>query len=208
MPGFGTRLAVLIVALLVAAAIDRWRYGAEARRAREYGFLLVCGLVGALAGGALDQVSVRVSPEYFELGKGLEGGAGLAARASLLGGQAGFVAGLIAGGALLLVNQPRTERPLLSEARVLRLGLPWVLALAVGGEVAAGLILPHLDPLGLKPWLKGLVADERIEAFVTVQSLHVGLYGGALLGLGLACYRVHRARRGVAPPASEDPPAS
>ena len=205
MPGFGTRLVVLILALLVAAALDRWRYGAEARRAREYGFLLACGLVGAVAGASLDQLSVRISPEYFELGKGLEGGAGLALRASILGGQAGFVAGLIAGGALLLVNQPRPDRPLLSELRVLRLGLPWVLALAVGAEVVAGLVLPRLDPLGLEPWLKGLVADDRIEAFVTVQSMHVGLYSGALLGLSVACYRVHRARRADEAPA--EPPS-
>lgn len=199
MPGFGTRLVVLILALLVAAALDRWRYGAEARRAREYGFLLACGLVGALAGASLDQLSVHLSPEYFVQGKGLEGGPGLALRASVLGGQAGFVAGLIAGGALLLVNQPRPDRPLLSELRVLRLGLPWVLALAVGAELVCGLVLPHLDPLGLKPWLKGLVADDRIEAFVTVQSMHVGLYSGALLGLSVACYRVHRARREAEP---------
>ncbi len=196
---FWSRLLLLLAVLALLASWDRWRHGGEARRAREYAFLLVCGALGAALGGALDQVSVRVSPEYFVYGKGLDAGSGLAWRAAALGAQAGFVAGLVAGGVLLLTNQPRPERPPLPAAAVLRVTLPWLLGAALLGEAAGALAAP-LDPLGLHRDLDGLVEPAAQKAFLRVWGMHAGLYLGALTGLVVAAVRLRRRRRSSPPP--------
>jgi hypothetical protein len=203
MEGFGTRLLVLGLVLAATALWDRWRYGAEARRAGEYAFLLAVGLIGALVGGLLDQISVRVSPDYFVYGKGLEAGQGLIGRASLLGAQAGFVAGVVAGGVLLLVNQPQPQRPALSGWGALRIALPWVVGVALAGEALGAFALAPLDLMDLERELRGLLEPPRIEAFQVVWGMHAGLYAGAALGLVVAAWRVRGARLRSGLPAAE-----
>ncbi|MGE0710886.1 MAG: hypothetical protein AB7N76_16170 [Planctomycetota bacterium] len=200
---FGARLATLLVVLALAAIVDRARHGAAARRWREYSFLLACGLLGALVGGLQDQLSVRVSPDYFLYGKGLEGGADLAWRASVLGGQAGFVAGVIAAGVLLLVNQPRPARPALSELAAARVAVPWVVGAALGGEALGALVLGPLDPLCYARELRGLLAPEAALGFTRVWGMHAGLYGGAALGLVVAALRLRARRAYTTTPAPE-----
>lgn len=209
MPSFWVRLAVLLAFLAISAAWDRRRFGAQAQRPGEYAFLLLCGLLGALLGASLDQISVRVSPEFFEFGKGLRGGPGLSLRASILGGQAGFVAGLVAGGVLLLVNQGKPERPALTARACLATALPWIVGLALTAEAVGYAWLWRLDPANLRPELAELhFPGDRIDGFVRVQAMHLGLYSGAVLGLVIGAARVW-ARRGrqllVAPSWSAEP---
>jgi hypothetical protein len=194
---FLARLALLLVVLALLAGWDRWRHGAEARRAREYAFLLGCGALAAGLGALLDQLSVRISPHYFVLGKGVAAGPGLAWRAAGVGAQAGFVAGLVVGGVLLLVDQPRAGRPTLGGRALLRTALPWLLGAALLGE-ALGAALAPLDPLGLERELEGFLRAPARDRFVQVWGMHAGLYLGALAGLVLAAIRVVRARRRAA----------
>ncbi len=71
---FLLRVALLAGFLLVVALVDFYRHGARATRYREYGFIIVTGLLGAVFGFVNDMITSSVSPEYFIFGKGLEDG--------------------------------------------------------------------------------------------------------------------------------------
>ena len=70
-PSFGVRLLILLAVLGGIAGVDYWRNRQRATRWREYSFLLACATLGGLFGAAFDQLSVALSPEYFEVGKGI-----------------------------------------------------------------------------------------------------------------------------------------
>lgn len=197
--GFGPRLGLLLLLLVVAAAGDRWRHGAEARRWREYLLLLLFGGLGAVFGLASDQVTSRLSPDYFIHGKGLDAGPDLGRQVVVLSLQAGLVAGLVLGGVLLLANDPRPDRPGLPAAALVRLAA-WPAALAALLAPVGFLALGALDPLGLDRELRGLVDDPAARArFVQVWGAHAGLYAGGLLGVVVAAVLVRRRRPRVAP---------
>ena len=192
---FFGRLALLGGLLALGAAWDVRRRGSAATRPRDYGLLVLIGLLGGLFGACFDQVSVTVSPEYFALGKGLEPVAGsLRVAAAGLGFQAGFVGGLAVGGVLLVTNAERPGLPRVAPRRLLAL-LGWPAAAALGGAALGGLALGPLDPLGLDQELRGLLAAAgRRAAFATVWGAHAGLYAGALAGTAIAVVRLRRAR--------------
>jgi len=194
---FIARLLALLVVLGLLAALDAWR-SPEPRRAGEYGFLLACGALAGAFGAGVDVGTVRLSPDYFVLGKGLEAGPSLTWRGPWLGFQAGFPAGLIAGGLLLLVNQPRPQRPPLPYRQLAR-APGWLLGCALLLIPAGAAIGRWLDPLDLTTQTRGLLDGPELVAFRTVWGIHAGVYAGALLGLGLALWRVHRSRLRAAP---------
>lgn len=189
---FGARLAALLALMVVGAALDRRRHGPAARRPGEYAFLLAAGALGAAFGFACDQVTSRLSPDYFVEGKGLDPGPGFGRAVIVLSLQAGFTAGVVLGAVLLLTNQPRPARPALPLLRLLRRAA-WPLggalvAAPVGALVVPPLALPHLRDLLVLP-------PDRLEAFARVWGAHVGVYGGAVVGLVVAGLEVRRARR-------------
>lgn len=201
---FAARLLLLLAFLLVSGLVDRLRHGREARRPREYAWLLMVGGLGALFGLAVDQVTSRLSPEYFTVGKGLDPGPGFAQAVLLLSLQAGLVGGLVVGGALLLCAQPRADRPGLPLGDLLRAALRVPLCAVVAAPVGAALARAW-DPLGLEAELHGLVDDpQRRARFVLVWGAHAGVYAGALLGTVWSGLRVARRLRpadaGPAPP--------
>ncbi len=194
---FGTRLFALVALLaLVACGELLLRGPRRATRWREYAALLAAGLVGGAFGAAVDQLSVTLSPDYFELGKGIAPGPGLRARVAALGLQAGITAGLIAGGVLLAARGHGPSAPTLAAtARA----TPAVLLGALAGGPLGAVTLGPLDPLGLRAELGPLLSDPaRVRAFCWVWGLHAGVYAGAALGLGVAAWRVRRSRRGSA----------
>lgn len=188
---FWVRFLGLLLFLAAAAAVDRWRNGPEARRWREYAFLLAGGGLGAAFGAGVDQVSMTLSPEYFELGKGIPPGPGFRWGATMVGLQAGFVGGLFVAGVLLVANNPRPGRAALP-GRALWALTPVILAsalgLAVPGWVLGPVFLGH-------DYASELLGPERLVALLRVWGLHVGLYLGSILGLASAIVSLRRARR-------------
>lgn len=169
---FGARLLILLAVLGAVAGIDYWRHGARATRWREYAFLLACATAGGLCGAAFDQLSVSLSPEYFEIGKGIAPGEGFRLAVTLLGFRAGFLVGAVAAGVLMVAGRGLPLRRLARSA-------PWIPSIALG-----------CAPLGLL-----LVAGLEPDRFRQVLGLHAGLYAGATLGLGIAALRVRALRR-------------
>ncbi len=189
---FHWRLLALLVFLGAVAGVEWLRKREEANRWREFAFLLAAAVAGGVFGALVDQVTVTLSPEYFVAGKGLAQGDGLRLRAGYMGFQAGFLGGAVASGVLLVANTPRAGQPLLSFRAL------WVCALLplAGALLLApgGALLGSLDPLDLRPDVYGAVARVRAPAFLRVWGIHAGLYLGAILGLGVAVWRVRRLR--------------
>jgi hypothetical protein len=185
---FWYRVALLIGLMMVAAAFDFWRHGKEAARYREYGFILIAGIVGGCVGFANDFLTSSISPDYFTLGKGLETGDDLRWRAGVYGFKAGLSAGII-GGAVCLVARPRNIG--FSTAQMRR--LLQALWLPVVGAVLVGLVLPLLasgsDPIGLSARLDTLLNADQIAQFRRVWWIHTGLYAGLAIGLAAMIIR-------------------
>jgi hypothetical protein len=192
------RIPLLGVFLVAGVIYDRWRHGAEGRRAKEYTLLLGCGLLGALIGLLQDLISIRVSPDYFVVGKGIERDADFTRQVLLLGTYAGFIAGLVLGGLLLLVNQPRATRGVIGYRALLARGVPRTLGLAFLG-VPLGLFIGPNSPLRAQVG-RNLLQGDSLERFLQVWGMHYGLYGGAVLGVIWALVSVWRARPVVAAP--------
>jgi hypothetical protein len=193
---FALRLVLLVLVLGVLAAWDRWRHGDQANRWREYGFLLGCGLLGGGFAVLNDLLTATLSPDYFVVAKAIEAGSGFLWRVSRLAFHAGFLAGAVVGGGLLLVNQPRPDRPVLAWRSLLGWGLR-VLALAVLLAPLGALVSWGLDPLGLDQQL-AFVEAERLPALRAVWGTHAGLYTGGALGLVGAGWGARRARLSLA----------
>ncbi|MBL4849860.1 MAG: hypothetical protein JKY65_30400 [Planctomycetes bacterium] len=199
------RLPVLALFLVGMLVYDRWRHGAEGKRAAEYGLLLACGLVGAGVGFTQDQISIRVSPDYFVYGKGIERGPNFERDVSFLGTYAGLVAGMVLGGCLLLTNQPRKTRAQHTSRALFRLAVPRTLVPALLFVPLGLLIAPHTplrDQIG-----RNLLSPEETERFLLVWGMHIGLYAGAALGLAWALIASWR-RRAVIEAAEVEPTSS
>jgi hypothetical protein len=175
--------------MLVVAGIERRRKGRQAARYQEYGFILLCGVLGAALGAANDALTSSLSPEYFILGKDLPG-EHPRLEAVNLGLSAGFSAGII-GGALSLFALGRKRPPF---KRLLpMLAIPALSAMSLGG--AFFLIAPDADPTRLTDQLRELLTPEQIRRFRLVWWIHTGLYAGFVLGLA-AMIALARRRRG------------
>ena len=163
---------------LLLSLIAWWDYrrlGPAARRWKEYLFLYGVGAFAALLGALNDAYTVSVSPDYFISGKGLEDGDGLMLRAMGLGAQAGFVAGIILAGCLLLRYRCAYWFDLVRQ--VLRITCIAVM-IAFLCRFVLPIYLAETELLAAMPW-----SDERKLQFVNVWSIHMGLYAGAALGL-------------------------
>jgi hypothetical protein len=185
---FSYRVALLLGLMTVAAAFDYWRRGRQAQRYREYGFIWIAGILGGLAGFAIDCVTCSISPDYFTLGKGLEAGSGLRWRAGVYGCEAGLSAGIIGGAVCMVVRASKARFSTEQMRRWLR-----ALWMPVAGAVLLGLLLPFvaggLDPLGLSSRLGSLLSIDQIGRFKRVWWIHMGLYAGLIIGLAAMIWR-------------------
>jgi hypothetical protein len=178
---FGTRLLALALLMAVAAAVDLARHGSGATRWREYSFLWVLASAAALFGALNDAITVRISPDYFILGKGLAADS-IAGRAMLLGAEAGFSAGAAAAALCLFASTAGRRRPPLSLRRLVRLAWrPFVLAAT--GAAMLQLLAGSWDPLRLLPDLGDAIGAERAAAFMRAWWIHCGAYAGLAAGL-------------------------
>ena len=125
-----SRIAIGSTIFLVLASIDLYHNRARATRWREYLFLIVCVVAAIIYGIVNDQITSRISWEYFYYGKELDRLLGpetppdpeaLHRHAAIIGAEATWSAGLIIGVALLLANNPRRDRPRLSYRRLAKM---------------------------------------------------------------------------------------
>jgi hypothetical protein len=203
---FWTRGIAVLSALVLVAAVERVVVGAQARRWKEYGVWVVMGALGAGFGACNDLVTSRVSPHYFELGKGLSrvDPQQFVRDVADLGARAGCSAGLLVGGLLLFANTARRSLPSLRVVDLLAHALvPMALAAAVAPIVAFS---TDWDVQGLHDELRLVLSESEVDAFLFVQRAHAGAYIGAALGTALACLSVFRSRRALRRRAAPDRP--
>ncbi|MGD0411588.1 MAG: hypothetical protein ABSC18_07765 [Verrucomicrobiota bacterium] len=197
---FSGRVALLVGLMLVVSLVDFYRKGARAVKFREYGFILLTGAVGAVAGFFNDWITSGISPEYFTLGKGLEEGPDLRMQAALFGLRAGFSAGVIGGAVCLYASRRKSAHPPVPFSRLLRM-----LWMPVAGAILCGLALPlgfsKWDPARFSEKLDILIDSESISRFRQVWWTHVGLYAGMVMGLAAMLLRAAKAKKN--PPAAK-----
>ncbi len=174
------RVALLLLLMSVVAAIDWLRNRQKATKWKEYGFVIVSGIVGTAFGLLNDMITSSISPEYFVFGKGLDPGDGSTLRAIFLGMQAGFSAGAIAGAICLYASTRNNGRPPLAYRRLL--GFLWR-PVALAPATAIVLVFCQLDPFGFSIQLDGILNSQQMERFLAVWRIHAGVYFGLLVSV-------------------------
>lgn len=199
------RLCVGISIFLILAIIDLRKHGPNATRWREYLFLLACAVAAMIYGVINDQITSRISWEYFYFGKGLDEVLGpqlpldpakLHYEAIKVGMKATWSVGLIIGVALLMANNPRPNRPRLFYPRLFSaLALIFLITIifAAAFGIAGYLGFPaHFS----QDFYQMLLHNEfRPYRFMAVFGIHLGGYVGGLLGCATAVLYVRDQRR-------------
>jgi hypothetical protein len=193
-PSYGWRIGLLAALLAVVALQDLLRHGLPSQRWQNYTCLLLGGAMGALFGAAADfLVSSRISPEYFEIGKGLPAGPGFGGRVALLGLQAGFGPGAICMCVFLYAGRRQTKLPPLPRRRLLL--LPWM---PLAAAIAFGSVIPVCfsgsDPMNFGKFLARFLTADQVRRFLIVWWLHGGLYLGCLIGIVAGVFTIKRER--------------
>jgi hypothetical protein len=178
---FWVRILALLTLMAIVAGADAWVRRRQARRWKEYLFILAVGCLGAVFGAMTDFVTSSISADYFIFGKELSPD-GIRWRAMLLGLQAGFSAGAIAGALCLFIGlQNRTGSMTLPKVGLLA-WRPLVLAPVLG--VAVPLTCSWFDPYRFVESLgRTSIGPDRAVRFLTVWHIHLGVYLG--LGVGV-----------------------
>jgi hypothetical protein len=203
--GLATRLSVGLSIFLLLAIVDLRRHGRAATRWREYAFLCCTVAIAMAYGIANDQITSRISWEYYAYGKGLAPVLGyrippepaqLSWEAAKVGMQATWSVGLLIGVACLIANNPRNDRPRLSYRQLLA-RVPWMVLIAAITAVAFGWV-------GYRGWL-AMVSDDfremvrqdqfRPARFMAVYGVHLGGYVGGAVGMLVMVASILRARR-------------
>ena len=175
---FGIRIAALVGLMGIVAGVDMWYRRGRSTRWKEYLFILLTGCAGAIFGSLTDLVTSSISPDYFIFGKGLPAD-GIRWRAMVLGLQAGFSAGVIAGALCLFVGMRNRDNAVISLPRVATFAWrPFLLAVLFGAVVP--FVCAWFDPFGFVEQLSRPLGEESAADFLTVWHVHLGVY----LGLG------------------------
>jgi hypothetical protein len=180
-----------ILVLAALAIVDLRQKGRNATRWREYAFLGLCVAVAMAYGILNDQITCRISWEYFYYGKELAPILGpdtppdptaLQLQTLRIGASATWWAGLIIGAAMLIANNPSRRGPPLSYPRLIA-RLPAILGITALCAITFGFAgnLYYLN--GISPDFQNLAATNlwRPHRFMAVYGIHLGGYiGGAL----------------------------
>lgn len=206
--GLLARVLIGIGLFAILAIIDLSRRGRQSTRWREYVFLALAAAVAMGYGALNDRIASDISWEYFYYGKGLDQRLGprvppersaLHREAVRLGLKATWTAGLVAGVALLIANNPRPGRRQLRYRTLASLLFAVVLTAAAFAAVGA-----FLGRYELLTWtnsdLRALVREDlfRPRQFLTVYGQNLGGYAGGLLGTAAAAVWIVRTRRSTA----------
>jgi hypothetical protein len=202
--GLIVRIALGCLFFLMMAIADISRNGREAKRWREY-LVLVIAVIIAMSYGALnDQLTSRISWEYFYYGKDLQAMLGpkvppsagkLSWEAAKVGVESTWSAGLIIGVAFLLANNPNKTLPQLPIRRLI--ARIWIVILCC---IACAALLGAIGYRGGLVWIsddfREMVArnEFRPYQFMAVYGIHLGGYVGGLLGMIRAVISILRER--------------
>jgi hypothetical protein len=195
------------VAVLVALAIyDLHEKGGEATRWREYVFLLLCVAIAIVYGIVNDQITSRISWEYFYYGKELAPILGpqtppdptaLSLQALRIGTTATWWAGLIIGAAMLIANNRSRIGAQLPYRRLIA-RLPVVIIITVISAVFFGFAGYRYYLNGISPDFENLTNANywRPHRYMAVYGAHLGGYiGGAMSIIYSVSSIVHERRR-------------
>jgi hypothetical protein len=194
--GLYTRIAAGCSIFAFLATIDLFRHGRSATRWREYSFLLLAvGL--AMAYGAInDAIASHISWEYFYYGKGISQQLGptvppdpgaLQSAAIGVGLKATWSAGLIVGVALLIANNPRTNRPRLPYRTLIAMLISIFVTAAIGA--ASGSLLGNRGALAWTNSDIAAIARDNLFRpirFMSAYGMNLGGYAGGLLATASA----------------------
>ncbi len=184
---------MLISLIAFIVAIDRHRHGAEATKPKEYGFVILTGIVGSLFGLFNDLFTSSISPDYFIFGKGLAPGNGFTMRVAILAVEAGFSAGAIAGAICLYASTRKGALAIPFQKLVKLLWKPVVLAVATAFTLA--FFFRQLDPLNFSEELAEVLDAQQIRRFLMVWWIHLGLYLSLLVSVPWMVVDITRLRR-------------
>jgi hypothetical protein len=206
--GLLTRIAVGLLIFTLFAIFDLHKHKQSATRWREYRFLLFTVAVSILYGILNDQLTSRISWEYFYYGKGLDeilgpqlppDPAALSLQAAKIGAQATWTAGLLLGVILLLANNPRRTTPRLPYSSLVR-ALLLILAITVSCGAILGLAGYNNLFLPFSEEFRAMVQHDefRPRRFMAVYGIHLGGYIGGAVGVIAAVIQITRARSKLA----------
>jgi membrane associated rhomboid family serine protease len=197
------RITVGVIILGILAILDWKKNGPNATRWREYRFLLITVIVAMVYGVINDQITSRISWEYFYYGKGLAETLPtsptphprLSWEAAKIGMQATWSAGLLIGVAILIANNPRGGLPQLPQRDLLKL-LPMIFAITIVIATLLGLagFLGWLTPFSQDFQEMERLNEWRPPRFIAVFGIHLGGYIGGLLGTAIVCWMIFRRR--------------
>jgi hypothetical protein len=194
MSPFDYRVTLLLALMAIISAIDLFRHRGAAIKHREYGFILVTGLLGAAVGVANDLITSSISPDYFILGKGLDEGPEFRSHVAQYGVQVGFSAGVIGGAICLFATRRKSPHPAVPFSILLRaLWIP-VLSAVIGAGIFP-LIFSSFDPARFDSQLNGLLENAQKSKFREVWWIHVGLYAGFAAGLAVMIKKISKTRK-------------
>src|SRR6185503_949559 len=144
--GLLARIGAGVAIFALLALVDLARNGRAATRWREYAFLVACVAAALLYGVINDQVTSRISWEYYAFGKGLAPVLGnlppdpwrLSWEAAKVGLKATWTVGLLIGVACLLANNPKPDLPQVPLPKLFT-RVPIVLACAIACAMILGI---------------------------------------------------------------------
>lgn len=198
------RLTIGITILAFLAIGDLVKNGQQATRWREYAYLILCVAVAIAYGITNDQITARISWEYFYYGKNLAPILGppppyllaVYIQAVRIGASATWWFGLVAGAAMLIANNPQVGLPRLSYpslcGRLPSLILIVALLAVLGGLAGYFYLLTWIDadfPDLIKYHLW------RPRRFMTVYGIHLGGYLGGVVAVSYNVWKIRRQRR-------------
>lgn len=203
------RITFGIVVLAALAVWDIVQKGSEATRWKEYLFLAFCAAIATVYGMVNDQVTSRISWEYFYYGKELAPILGpqtppnalkLSLQAMRIGAEATWWAGLIFGAAMLIANNPgRIGRQLSFKSLAKR--LPMVIGITAVLAVIFGFAGANYYLNWISPDFRDLVAMDyyRPHRFMAAWGVHLGGYVGGVIATIYAVTSIVRERRSQLP---------
>ena len=202
--GLGLRIGMGVLIFGCLAVLDLRRRGRQATRWREYLFLLTAVCVALLYGVVNDQITSRISWEYFYYGKDLAPILGdhappdqakLSWEAAKVGLKATWTAGLLVGVAILMANNPMPDRRQLSYGKLLK-RMPMIVLSTFACATLLGAVGWAGGLAALSEDFRDMVHRDlfRPYRFMAVYGIHLGGYVGGLIGMLWAVVSIRRSR--------------
>lgn len=174
------RLIILFVLFAIVALIEKFKNKQATYKWKEYLFLFICGISGAIFGALTDSITSKISPEYFIYGKNIPYNQDFVVNILKLGAQAGFLGGVCVSFFYLTANNPRKDIAKLPYKKIAKL-----LSLPVIAAILAAILFGFLSktvPADYYPKeISAILQDKALKSFFTVWCIHSGIYFGALV---------------------------